>query len=246
MGLGTGVMLAWAAPALIILGASFVMGLAGFGIALVSLAFLPYFMAPATAVVLMTLYAFVFALAVFIQLRREVVPGAIGTLLVGTLAGIPLGVWALAALPASALNRLIGLMLLFAVALEWFGLYPRRLASRGWGFGAGVLAGLTGGAVGTPGPPVILYAATQRWGPMTMKANLQAFLVVNQGAILLGYWWTGLLTAEVWRLVAVFAGPAVLGMMAGIALFGRIDHAAFRRLVFALLLLSGLVLLVRG
>src|SRR5207302_2101763 len=47
--------LAWAAGALIILGASFVMGLAGFGIGLVSLAFLPYLMAPAEAIVLMTL-----------------------------------------------------------------------------------------------------------------------------------------------------------------------------------------------
>ncbi|MGH7313051.1 MAG: sulfite exporter TauE/SafE family protein [Candidatus Rokuibacteriota bacterium] len=238
--------LTWTAAALIILGASFVMGLAGFGIALVSLAFLPYFMPPASAVVLITIYAFAFAVGVVIQLRREVVPGAIATLLVGTLIGMPFGVWALAALPASALTRLIGLMLLVAVGLEWLGLYPQRLAGRLWGLGAGALAGVTGGAAGTPGPPVILYAAAQRWSPRTMKANLQAFLVVNQGAILLGYWWAGLLTAEVGRLVVVFAVPAALGVLGGVALFGRIDPAAFRRVLFAVLLVSGLVLLVRG
>jgi uncharacterized membrane protein YfcA len=93
---------------------------------------------------------------------------------------------------------------------------------------------------------VILYAAIQRWSPRAMKANVQAFLIVNQGAILLGYWWAGLLTAEVWRLAAVFAVPAGMGLLGGIALFGRIDHAAFRRVVFTLLLVSGLVLLVRG
>jgi uncharacterized membrane protein YfcA len=240
------VSLAWTAAALIILGASFVMGLAGFGIALVSLAFLPYFMPPAAAVVLITIYAFAFAAGVVIQLRRDVVPGAIAMLLAGTLLGMPFGVWALAALPAPALTRLIGMMLLIAVGLEWFGLYPQRLPGRVWGFGAGALAGVTGGAVGTPGPPVILYAAAQRWSPRTMKANIQAFLVVNQGAILLGYWWAGLLTAEIGRLVVVFAVPALVGVLGGIALFGRIDPIVFRRVLFVMLFASGLVMLVRG
>jgi uncharacterized membrane protein YfcA len=79
-----------------------------------------------------------------------------------------------------------------------------------------------------------------------LKANIQAFLVVNQGAILIGYWWIGLLTPEVWRLVVVFALPALLGLLAGVALFGRVDPVAFRRVVFAVLAVSGLVLLVRG
>jgi uncharacterized protein len=240
------VTLTWIAAALIILAASFVMGLAGFGIAIVSLAFLPYFIPPAAAVILLTVYAFVFAVGVLIQLRRDVVPGAIAMLLVGTLIGTPFGVWALSALPTSALTRLIGLMLLIAVGLEWLGLYPRRLAGRAWGLGAGALAGLAGGAVGTPGPPIILYAAAQQWSKQTFKANFQAFLVVNQGAILLGYWWAGLLTPDVWRLVVAFALPAGLGMLGGVMLFSRIDPATFRRVVFALVAVSGLVLLVRG
>jgi hypothetical protein len=144
------------------------------------------------------------------------------------------------------LNRLIGLMLLVAVALEWRGLYPERLAGRGWGLGAGVLAGVIGGAVGTPGPPVVLYATTQGWSPRTIKANLQAFFVVNQAVILAGYWWAGLLTREVWRLTAVFAVPAIVGVALGIALFNRVDHVRFRRIVFGLLFVSGAVLLVRG
>jgi uncharacterized membrane protein YfcA len=240
------VSLAWAAAALIILAASFVMGLAGFGIAIVSLAFLPYFMEPAAAVVLLTVYAFAFAAGVLIQLRRDVVPGAIAMLLVGTLIGTPFGVWALAALPSSALTRLIGLMLLLAVGLEWRGRYPTRLTGPAWGLGAGALAGVAGGAVGTPGPPIILYAAAQQWSKQTFKANFQAFLVVNQGAILLGYWWMGLLTPDVWRLVVAFAVPAVLGLLGGVMLFNRVDHGTFRRVIFALVALSGLVLLVRG
>jgi hypothetical protein len=240
------VSLTWAAGACIVAAASFVMGLAGFGIGLVSLALLPFVMSPATAVVLMTLYALVFALGLFVQLRRDVVATAIGDLVIGSVAGMPLGVWVLATLPTSALSRLIGLMLLVAVALEWRGRYPETLTGRGWGLGAGVLAGIIGGAVGTPGPPVILYATAQSWGPRTMKANLQAFFTVNQAVTLAGYWWAGLLTDEVWRFAAVFALPAVLGLLGGAIAFNRVDHVRFRRIVFALLFASGAVLLVRG
>jgi len=222
------------------------MGLAGFGIGLVSLAFLPYLMAPAEAIVLMTLYAAVFALAIFVPVRENFAPAPVVDLLIGTVVGTPLGVWALARLPATALDRLIGLMLVIAGALEWRGLAPTKLEGRRWGLGAGVLAGVIGGAVGTPGPPVVLYATTQGWSPPTIKANLQAFFVVNQVVILAGYWWAGLLTREVWRFAAVFAAPAVAGIALGMGLFNRIDPVRFRRIVFALLFVSGLVLLVRG
>jgi uncharacterized membrane protein YfcA len=240
------VTLAWIATALVIGAASFVMGLAGFGIALVALAFLPHLMAPADAIVLLTIYAAVFSLAMLVQLRRDVEPRAVVDLLIGTVAGTPLGVWGLAALPASALNRLIGLMLVAAFVLETQKLYPRRLQGRRWGLGAGFLAGVIGGAVGTPGPPVVLYAATQSWSARAVKANLQAFFVVNQAAILAGYWWAGLLTREVRGLAVSFALPAVAGAVAGALLFEHVDQRRFRQLVFALLLVSGLVLLVRG
>lgn len=238
--------LTWLAGACVILAASFVMGLAGFGIGLVSLAFLPFLIPPATAVVLITLYATIFALVIVAPLRRDVLPARVAWLLVGTVIGTPLGVWILATVPASVLKRLIGLVLVAIVALEFRGVALPVLAGRGWGLAAGFLAGAIGGAVGTPGPPVILYATAQRWSPRAIKANLQAFFVVNQAAILLGYWWTGLLTPEVWRLAGVFALPAVAGGLAGVRLFGRVDHVRFRRIVFALLLVSGLILLVRG
>jgi len=240
------VTLAWAAAAGVIAAASFVMGLAGFGIALVALAFLPYLMASADAIVLLTIYAAVFSLAMLIQLRRDVEPRALLDLLIGTVAGTPLGVWGLAALPASALNRLIGLMLVVAFVLEARGLYPQTLQGRRWGLGAGVLAGVLGGAVGLPGPPTVLYAATQGWSARAIKANLQAFFVVNQGVILAGYWWAGLLTREIWDLTIGFAVPAIAGGLAGALLFERVDQRCFRQVVFVLILVSGVALLVRG
>jgi len=43
-----------------------------------------------------------------------------------------------------------------------------------------------------------------------------------------------------------FAAPAAAGAITGALLFDRVDPRRFRQLIFGLILLSGLVLLVRG
>jgi len=240
------VTLDWAACALIMASASLVMGLAGFGIALVAMAFLPYFMPPATAIAVLTVYTVVFTIAIFVPVRRHLTPRGVTWLLVGTVLGTPPGVWILVACPASTVTRIIGAVLVAAVLLEWARGLPGRLPGQWWGLGAGFAAGVAGGAVGMPGPPVVLYSTTQGWSPQTIKANLQVFFFVNQAVILAGYWRAGLLTGDVWRLSASFALPAAAGTALGILLFKHVDHATFRRVVFAVLLVSGVVLLTRG
>src|SRR5258706_2591600 len=141
-------------------------------------------------------------------------------LLVGSFVATRAGFFILAIMPPAALTRLIGLVLLVIVGLEWLGLYP-DLRDGGWGLGAGLAAGLLGGAIGTPGPPVILYAAAQDWSPRTVKANIQAFLIVNQAVILVGYWSAGLLDRVGWPLTWLYAGPPGIGLFAGMFLFSR-------------------------
>jgi len=235
-----------ALAALVITGAFLVLGLAGFGNGLVALAFLPLVMSPVEAIVLLTIYTVLATVVIFVPLRADFDPAGLPALLIGSVLGTPLGVWVLAALPASMLTRLIGLVLLAIVALEWLGVYPERLPGRGWALGAGIAAGLLGAAVGTPGPPVVLYTASQGWSPRTIKANLQAFFLVNQAVIMIGYGWAGLLTPRVWWYTALFLAPAALGLLLGMALFTRVDQARFRRIVFAILFASGLLLVVRG
>jgi uncharacterized membrane protein YfcA len=237
---------AWLAGAVVVFAAHFVYGVAGFGTGLVAMGFLPFLMATSDAVVLMTVLTVIFAVVIFVPLRREFTPRAIFGLTLGSVIGTPAGVWILAVAPADVVNRLIGAMLVAVVTLEFAGRLPRELNGSMWGVSAGIFAGLLGGAVGLPGPPAIVYGATQRWSPRTFKANLQAFFIVNQGVILVGYWLAGLVTTEVVRLTGAYVVPALAGTLLGMALFARIDALVFRRIVFLLLLISGVVLLVRG
>jgi uncharacterized protein len=234
------------AGACILAIASFVFGLTGFGIGLVSLSLLPFFVPPATAVPLITLYGALFALVMAIQLRRDIMFPQLVSLLLGTVLGTPVGVWVLEALPPSLLKRLIGLILMGVVVIEWYGAYPEKLSGRYWGLWAGGLAGVLGGAVGMPGPPVILYAAAQGWSPRAMKAMLQAFFSVNQSVIVVNHWWAGLLTREVVWLACLYVVPSAIGVTAGIRLFDRMHQARLRRLIFALLFVLGLAMCVQG
>jgi uncharacterized membrane protein YfcA len=238
--------LVWIVSAGILAVSSFIFGLAGFGIGLVSLSLLPFLIPPATAVPLITVYSAAFALVMAVQLRHDVLWPRLTDLLLGAAVGALGGVWLLTILSSGMLRRLIGVVLIVVVVIELRGLYPQHLAGRSWGLGAGFLAGLLGGAVGTPGPPVVLYAAAQGWKPRPLKATLQTFFVANEVVVLVGYWWAGLLTPEVMGLVVGFALPAVAGVAFGMHLFPRIDHQRFRRLVFVLLLITGCILCLRG
>jgi uncharacterized protein len=176
---------------------------------------------------LITLYGAAFALVMTIQLRRDVMFPQLVSLLIGTVLGTPVGVWVLEALSPSLLKRLIGLILMGIVVIEWYGAYPEKLSGRYWGLCAGSLAGLLGGAIGTPGPPVILYAAAQGWSPRNTKAMLQAFFLVNYSIIVVNHWWAGLLTREVAWLACLYVVPSAIGITAGIHLFDRMHQARF-------------------
>ena len=101
----------WVAGACILAVASFVFGLTGFGIGLVSLALLPFFVPPATVVPLVTLCVGCLRARDDRQLRRDVMFPQLVSLLLGTILGTPVGVWVLETLPPSSLKRLIGLIL---------------------------------------------------------------------------------------------------------------------------------------
>src|SRR5262245_35808704 len=243
---GPRVSFTWVVGACILAVASFVFGLTGFGNGLISLSLLPFFVPLATVVPLITLYTAAFALVMTIQLRHDVHFPQLVSLLIGTMLGAPVGVWVLEAFPPSLLKRLIGLILVAVVVIEWYGAYPEKLSGRHWGLCAGGLAGLLGGAIGTPGSPVILYVAAQGWSPRNTKAMLQAFFLVNYSVVVVNHWWVGLLTREVAWLACLYVIPAAIGITAGIHLFDRMHQVCFRRLMFSLLFVLGLAMCVRG
>src|SRR2546428_7364679 len=149
-------------------------------------------MSQAEAIVLLTVYTVLATIVIFVPLRADFDPGGMPALLLGSVLGTPLGVWVLAALPASALTRLIGLVLLAVVALEWLGVYPARLPGRRWALGAGVAAGGQGAGGGKPRPPAGLFPAAPGGGPRAPKGHSPGVFFRKQGGVRVGYCVAGL------------------------------------------------------
>src|SRR6056297_1102565 len=175
--------------AVVILVASVVHGIAGFGFAQVSMGLMPLFRSPASASIIFTATAVVsngrvwWSVREAFDWRKWVVPIA------GLVVGMPLGIYVFQQFGRAQMRAAIGVVLVVAVVVvgatrqsdavdDWIeqrGYRPGKAV----GATAGLFAGIFGGAVAVPGPPMIVYgkfmAAGGFWSDEEMKAVFTAF-----------------------------------------------------------------------
>lgn len=242
---------------LVILVASIVHGIAGFGLAQVAMGILPLLRDTQSASVLFSVVA-VFANArVWWSVRDEfnwkhwIYP------VIGLAAGMPLGLMVFQNLDEKQLRTAIGITLLAAVLIiggvrqnkkvkKWIG---EQNFKPGWKSGviAGFAAGILGGAVAIPGPAMVLYGAflmsTGKWSAKEMKGVFTAFfgtLMIYRVASLAV---SGQVQPQ-WLLEAATAIPfMLLGAFLGIKIYNVIPENVFRWVVLALLTVNALILL---
>ena len=105
------------------------------------------------------------------------------SLIVGSAAGVPFGVYLLAHLEPAPLLRAMGIVLVVFAAAELLSAPQSRARVPGWlGLPAGFLGGSIGGALNMGGPPVIAYVYAQAWSKEEIVATLQ--LVFGVSALL--------------------------------------------------------------
>ena len=104
------------------------------------------------------------------------------------------------------INLPVGVLAAVIIGFSAWSLATRQRAqlgeSRRWMVGAGVIAGVLGGAYGMNGPPLVVYGALRRWDPPRFRATLQAYFLPASALGLVGYAATGLVGQELLRDVA--------------------------------------------
>jgi len=230
--------------------AAFVQGYAGFGFGIVSialLALLPRGMAGMAVVVTLCATAVVLLLLRLSHAEKGVRWRRVGQLVVGSVAGMPLGYWFIHTFGDRAVFRVaLGVALIAFAVNGLFGRQARRKLA-GWvGVAAGVCSGFLSGAFVSGGPPVILYLYSLADDPRDMKATIQAVFVAN-----LVYRHTAIAVAGDYvpsvLALAGFAVPAgVIALYVGHRLCRYGSVALFRRIVFGLIGAFGMVLIVRA
>ena len=229
---------------LIMGGAAFLRSTFGFGDALLAMPLLLWFLPAEEAAVLMASIGLVQGGIMLAQERRQLDLRSSSLLLVGALAGVPLGIWSLVYLSQEQIKALAGACLLIYSTQSLLHVNLPRLAHpRRWSVVAGMCAGFLGASCTMSGPPVVMFGSMARWEPEKFRATLQSFffplaviIVANQA--LHGLWSR---QSAIW--IAVALPGMVVGMLAGTICRGRISPTKFQSVLNVILLLLSVTLL---
>jgi uncharacterized protein len=218
--------------------------LSGFGFALIVMPLLALLIGVKTAAPLVALAGLTLYAANVLRTRRAVDLRRVAQLGVGSLLGVPVGVWALGALDERIVKGALGAILVAYAVYSLLRPAGPLLQSSGWIYPAGFLAGCLGGAYNTPGPPVIVYGSLRGWPRDEFRAVLQAFFLVNGTLVVASHLAAGNVTGEVLQLYAVAVAAMGAGVWAGTQLDRRVSEARFAGLVAATILVLGASLML--
>ncbi|NUM54145.1 MAG: sulfite exporter TauE/SafE family protein [Candidatus Hydrogenedentes bacterium] len=228
---------------------------AGFGSALIAMPILTLAIAPVTATPLQNSVGLFLSAWIWYQHRerwpwRDSIP-----IILFSLAGIPIGTYALVHFSENVVLGVLGGVLLLYAAFElrgvllganWEPASVRRDPTYIGASIAGLLSGILGAAYATNGPPAIIYGRLRRWPRAEFKSVLQSLFLISGAASVLWQGAAGLFTRDVgWYALFAFPGLA-LGAYIGYRIDRRLDHDQFRNVVLGLLVALGIVLLVRA
>lgn len=235
-------------------------GLSGFGLAQVANGMLPLFVPAAAASIFFTPLAVVASGTTFLSVRRHFVFRDYVFPAAGLLPALPIGTYFFSQLNNAQVKTAVGVVLIFAVVcialfrqLDFVKARARRSGFEpGWKSGvlAGGLSGFLGGAVGIPGPPMIVYgslllAIGALSAPRTKALFTSVFCtVLTYRLVTLVV--LGKVTVPLMVVSALAVPGMALGVLSGIALFNRLASGAFNWVVLALLLANALLLIFTG
>ena len=226
--------------------AAFVTGLAGFAFAIVAAAVWPHFLSPAEATPLVVGYGLIVQGVSVWKLRRAIIWQRLRPFVIGGAIGVPLGIELLRWASPTALRMTVGAII---VLFSLHNLLRPQLGStaRAGRFADGVVGvvnGVIGASTGLAGIAAVIWCGTRGWSPPEQRAVFQpsGVAVFAITAAWLGS--ANMIGADTLWLFLIGLPALALGTWAGLKLFGKLDEAAFRRVVLALLLVSGLSLIL--
>ncbi|WP_439236496.1 sulfite exporter TauE/SafE family protein [Lonepinella koalarum] len=228
---------------------SFTQGLTGFGLALVSVPLLSLFIDVKLAVPLAGILGWLVTFPIVWKMRSHIQYKTALILFIGSLPGSFIGASLLKHLPSDIILIIMGLILIIS------GIYSFRsktslfkstspVASAGIGFFSGAL----GASVGEPGPPVIAYTSMLPWTHDQTKSTLVFFFMLQMIGAIIGFWYKGLLTDDVFSYVIKAIPAFIIGMLLGMFSYQLLHkyNINYHRVIYSLLIIIGFVLITKS
>jgi hypothetical protein len=232
----------WVGVFVTVLVASTAQTLAGFGYALIATPLVAVLVGPREAVVGLTLSGVVLVALLGFRGRGSVDRRSVLVITVAAALAMPLGVLFLRSADERLLTAAIAVAVIaFALLMaRGFRLPDRSSSDAAAGFAAGLLSTSTG----TSGPPIVIALSSKRMTPSAFRATISTIFLVQAGVGVVVFAAAGQVTRGAVSVALAGLPGVVLGTAVGERGFRRLDAAAFRRVVLAMLLLSGVVALI--
>ena len=213
-------------------------GTAAFGFTMVAAPFLLLMWEPKLMVpIIVPLFTLLDAMIVY-QGRAHMELQRVLPMIGAAAVGIPLGTYALMAVPRDALTLAIGtLVLAFAVLLMagyTVNIRRERVASGAAGFLSGVFLG----GAGLSGPPVTLFMINQRWGRETFRSSQGLFHLAVDFLAIISLVVTGLLTKDTLLVDLALLPSVLLGFALAVVLLRHLDQEIFRRITILIVIVA--------
>jgi uncharacterized membrane protein YfcA len=203
----------------IILGSSVILGMTGFGNAMIALPLMLFFMDPKLAIPVMV------GLSLFSQFTIQAIgrfpidwkllwllaiPASIGTFIGANLQNIS---------EPGLLIDIVGIIIIVFALASLIGLNIISLKGRIAAIVIGLIAGVLGGVAALAGPPVVLYLSEeQAQSKLAFRGTILAFFTIVIMTALISYFILGMLNFEHLILIAKLIPAMLIGVWVGIRL----------------------------
>jgi uncharacterized protein len=227
---------------------AFVNGTAGFAFGFVAAAVWLHFLPPTQAAALIVAFGLIVASVSVWKFRAAIKWSRLAPFLIGGVIGVPIGGEILRWAAPGHLRIAIGALLVLFSLWNLFrpSVAPMSRAGVVADSAVGVINGVIGGATGLAGIAAVIWTSVRGWPPAEQRAVISPSAIVV--FVTTGLWLggTGMIGRDTIGLFLIGLPALALGTWAGLQLFGKLDDAMFRRIVLALLLISGVSLLILG
>lgn len=230
---------------LILFSGSLIQGLAGFGGALISIPLILLYAEPRWAAPVVVLCYTINRLPAMVVLRKNLMWDHSLLLIAAAIPGALFGGLLLKSMEPGFIMKIMGTVLVLFSAYKVIAPEFKLVFSKIWAVPTGLLSGILGAAIGTDGPPVVVYAALKPWSKEQVVGMLQSFFVITNFIVLGSYWVHGLLTASVLQVSGVAAPFAVAGILLAIRVNRHMSQRRFEVILYILIGLMGVLLWIR-
>lgn len=225
----------------------FINGLAGFGTALFALGWWLQVMPPLQAVAIVLVMSVVSGVQGVMVVRSAIEWPRLLRFLVPALVGIPIGLQILERIDADALKVVVAVFLL---TYGGFFSFRRSLPNMtkptpAIDAGIGFIGGILGAIAGLSGALPTMWLSMREWTKEKTRAVLQPYNVVVLGISALMLAIGGAYDRQTLLSILIALPATILAAQIGIWTFRRLSDLQFRRLLIAMMLISGLIILLR-